>query len=521
MKRLKYLFKKEGLLSLVLILLATFFGTGNMMAMALGTEAGVDESGMKTDLSGDAANAGQLQDADLADREIDSYIAKFRPVQFPMLSDIMSEAKQYPVSSYEIEHFASGAARLEIKTTDVYNGDSLKTASAVISVNPTEAKRILPVFATVCVSGVPGYDEDGNEDGELVLFVTDKTKAGVVTVEALNGKLDESKEMYVPTIPSGSTLVVMANACSESQMEVEPENYQPRSSKVYLQKKICNVVFTDEWRERAKVLPFIEQDVKDDALYNFKRKSARTAWNGTQTKRKHNTGDTMGEEYVYTSRGALRQVKNFYGISDELAFSDMIGISKMQFTTFSANNEANAYCGKNFLEKLMNIDYTKHKDVEFKSSTVLGVDIRAFKTTFGTLNFKYDPTLDDIHMEDFCVVLDIKNAVRYVKRNGQTRQIDMSQSGSNAREAKRDVYSVIDAIALKGYNSILVGPTEKLYTMAKDKSSVNASTLASLPVDPVNGQVVYLTANNGGFASGDLVQYDADLGKWVEYSGKV
>ena len=512
--------KKQSFLSLLLLVLAVVFGADTAMAMADASGAVPDDKGLNTDLTGSAASGTQVREGELAEHEIDSIIAKFRPYLFPLDTDIRRDARQSKVKGYEIEHYASGSANVNCELTAAVANNTAKAASVTIAV-ADEDKAMFAVGSTVSVEDVDGYAEDGiTVSGNLMLLVTAKT-ASAITVEALNGPLSDEKKMYVPDIPVGSNLVICANACAESQMIVAPENYQPRPKMVFLQKKIGNIVFTDHFKEIIKKVPFIEQDLRENALYNFRRKAARTAWIGVKSKRKVYVNDTMGYQFVYTSEGVIPQIKSFYGIAEALKYEDLVGICKMQFTSYSANNEANVYCGKNFMEKLLNIDYTKHKDIQFTTETVLGIKIRSFVSTFGTLYFKYDPTLDDCGYADYATVLDIKNAVRYVQRDEKTDEIDMSKAGDNSQEAKREIWSQIDAIALKGYNAILVGPSSKLLGRASSGGSITASSLAALPDSPVDNQIVYLTADNGGWAAGSLVQYNKSLGAWVEYQGVI
>mgnify|MGYP000258278404 FL=1 len=511
MRKLFEFVGRRSFISLLLLGLAVLFGADVAMAMAEVDETGAtgDDKGLKTDLTGTAASGTQVREGDLADPELDTFIAKFRPYMFPLDTDVRREAKQVSVKGYEVEHYASGSSILDCETTAAVT--NTEKSSAVVLPVSAENRKMFAEGTTVSVPEVAGYLADGTtKRGSLMLVVTEKTKT-TVTVEALN----------VPDIPSGSKLIVCANACSESQMIVDPENYQPRPKLVYLQKKIVNIVLTDHFKEIVKKIPFFEQDVKDNALYNFRRKSARTFWIGVQTKRKVEVGGNMGEEFVYTSEGVLRQVQSMYGISSEVTYEDLIGICKMQFTTYSVSNEANVYCGKNFMEKLLNIDFTKHKDIEFKANSVLGIDIKAFKTTFGTLNFKYDPTLDDVGYADYAIVLDIKNASRYVKEDGRDQNVDMKKGAGENREATRDIHTQIDCLALKGFNSIMVGRSEDLLNLAGNDKSVVATSVTELPANPSAGQIVFLTAENGGWAANSLLQYNGVTGKWEEYSGVI
>jgi hypothetical protein len=505
---------KGGIISLMFLALALIFGSS--YAMAVGT---TDDQGLDTQFKDSTASGSKITEFDLAFDEIDDHIAKFRPYQFPLETDFRKDTQQRKVMGYEIDHYSSGQEILEGVTNAAITNAGM--ASSVVLPTIAASKVMFTKDNTIAVPDVDGYAADGTTvNGCLMLIVIDKTTAGVVTVEALNGPLNAG-DMYVPAIADASSLIVCANACAESQMVVAPENYQPRPSTVYLQKKIVNVVITDFFKEIIKKIPLMETDIREDALYKFRRKNARSLWIGAKSKRKVNQGTTMGDEYVYTSDGVLRQVDRLYGIADVVEYQDLIGISKMQFTTNSANNEANVYCGKNFIEKLLNIDFEKHKDVEFTAKTVLGVDIKAFKSTFGTLNFKYDPTLDDIGYSEFAVVVDIKSAVRYVKVDEKNTKVDMKEGAGDVREATRDITTQIDCLALRGYNSILVGQSDTLVARYTPNITINVTTVATLPATPSDGDIVYLSAADAPWPAGSLIIYNGTTTDWEEYHGVI
>lgn len=524
MKHLNFL-KRLDLLSVLFFGLAMLFGADAAMAMAVTDDtadaagATKDEAGINTDLSGTAASATQIREGDLADPEIDEYISKFRPYKFALDTDLRKKAKQHKVKGYEVEHYASGSTPLN---GTIY-AQVTKAASVTLTVGTHISKddlKMLAPYSTLCLPNVMGYDEAGTlEEGALMLEVLERT-ANTVVLGPINGPI-EGGEMKVPVIPASTEFMVCANACSESQMQVSPENYQPRPKTVYLQKKIVNMVMTDHFKEIVKKVPFYEQDLKDDALYNFRRKSSRTLWVGKQRKVKRLISDTMGEEFVYTSEGILRQITNMFAMQDTLSFSDLVAICKMQFTDYSVSNEAEVYCGKDFMEKLLNIDFTKHKDISFTAHQDIGIDIRSFNSTWGRLNFKHEQALDDLGYSNAAVVLDMKSATRYIKEEDKTQMVDMKKGAGETREATREIHTQIDCLALHGHNSILVGPTELLFKFKDPSKATILTTAAELPSAPADGQVVYLTANNGGFAKGSLVQYSALTKTWTEYTGEI
>lgn len=520
-------FKRLDLMSVLFFGLAMLFGADAAMAMAVGadtvegiTERTNDEAGIDSVLTGTAASATQLREGDLAEPEVDEYISKFRPYKFALDTDLRKKAKQQKVKGYEVEHYAAGSTPLNGTIYKTVNGETTTVTLSVSdgTITKDELKMLAP-YSTICLPAIVGHNENSEDDGALMLEVLERT-ANSVTLGPING-LHNGEEFLVPAIPANSEFMVCANACSESQMQVAPENYQPRPRLVYLQKKIVNMVMTDHFKEIVKKVPFYEQDLKDDALYNFRRKSSRTLWVGKQRKVKRMVSDTMGEEYVYTSEGILRQITNMFAMNGELSFHDLVAISKMQFTDFSVSNEAEVYCGKDFMEKLLNIDFTKHKDISFTAHQDIGIDIRSFNTTWGRLNFKHEQALDDLGYSNAAVVLDMKSATRYIKEEDKAQTVDMKKGAGETREATREIHTQIDCLALHGHNSILVGPAELLFKFKDASKATILTTAAELPSNPTDGQVVYLTADNGGFAKGSLVQYSSLAKAWTEYTGEI
>lgn len=519
---------KPGIVSMLLIVIATALGADSGFAMAevaVTTEtatATADDQGMETQIDA-GATATHATETGFEEDEYEDKIALFRPFRFPLEYDIIKNAVQVPVKSYHPKHFRSGSAVLETtlkaKVTATGTGkDEQKIALTASNCNNIE---MLTECSCVYAKGVAGYDQTGTkENGDLAMYVikNDDTTATLLLLNPKDGTATE--------LPSGTELIIGATAGSESQMIVDPENYQPKEHEVYLQKKIANIVFTDEWLEQAKKVKFIETDLRNNALYNFKRKNARSHWLGVKKviKVKVKTNNKMGDEFVYFEEGVLRQINKYYSYNnDTIEATDLTGIAKMQFAKNSVNDVARVYCGKNAIERLLNIDLTVHKEIKFEEVDEAGMTIRAWKNNFGKLEFVHDPTLDDIGYEDFMVVVDIRNACRYVKRAEKTDKQDMKKGTGEVREAQREIYSTIDCIALKGYNAILVGPADQMGRAAKlNSSSTFASSSATVPTDNLtDGMIVYLTASDGGFKAGTLIEYDLSTDSWHEYDGEV
>lgn len=515
----------SNIMMMVLSVLAVALGADSAFAMSVvdvttaTASANADDKGLETQLDGKAATSTHATETEFEEEEIEQKIAIFRPYRFPLEYDIIKNAQQVAVKSYHPIHYRSGSNVLEatVKTQTASSAAGLTQTIVLPKANIESGADCLTEWSTLYASGVKGYDvETGTkEDGDLCLFVTavDTTN---ITLMALNPPAASAVTLTV-----GTKLLLGTTAAYEAQMVVEPDNFQPVPVEVYLQKKLSNIVFTDDWLEQAKKVPFIEKDIRNNALFNFKRKNARTHWLGVKKRIKVKAPNNLGEQYVYFEQGVLRQIPMFYPYAgDKLDFADLNAIAKMQFAKYSANNEARVYCGKNAIERLLNIDMTVHKEVTFEDVNEAGMTIRKWKNNFGTLDFVHDPTLDDIGYEDFFVVIDIKNAVRYVKRDQRTDKQDMKKGTGEVQEAQREIFSMIDCLALKGYNAILVGPSEKMGMVAGLGSISNVyTTAASLPADPAAGDVILLTGADEGFSAGTIVTYNGT--SWVEFEGEI
>ena len=516
----------DGVFMALLSVLAVALGADSAFAMSVAvevteptTEATADDKGLNTQLNGKAATATHATESEFEEDEIEQTIAVFRPYRFPLEYDIIKNAQQVAVKSYHPIHYRSGSNELEavVGTSDITGTKGTNGVTYVLTEsNIASGLQCLTACSTVYATKATGYDDNGVEDGELCLFVTNVDgTTGAVTLLALNPGTG------TPVLPKGTKLILGTTAGYEAQMVVDPDNYQPVPVEVYLQKKLSNIVFTDEWMEQAKKVPFIEKDIRQNALFNFKRKNARTHWLGVKKRITVKAPNNLGEQHVYFEEGVLRQIPMVFAYKDgALEFKDLNTIAKMQFAKHSANNEARVYCGKNAIEALLNIDMTIHKEVKFEDVTEAGMTIRKWKNNFGTLEFVHDPTLDDIGKEDFMAVIDIKNAVRYVKRDQRTDKQDMKKGTGEVQEAQREIFSTIDCLALKGYNAILVGPQSKLDEMvALSSYGYECKEAAALSDSDPDGTIVILTAEAGGFPTGSIVvKYN---GEWKLFNGDI
>lgn len=553
MKKVMNYFSFQSVLKMVLMLLAVATG-GGVLALADNVEPQIGNEGVEPasketveakepvnpdtndrlspggkkdgqDLTGSQASSTQLREGGLLEKEWDSEIVKFYPFKTPILSIVRRMAKTVNIKNWSVSHQRVGGETLDGQVTQKI------VAGETVEINSTNfSGSIRPFYkgTTVIVSGVPGYKEGSKTktEGTLMLYVIEANgkKAVMQAVNGIPKNEGDTREnldnMTCPEIPVGTTLLAASSAASESQLTITPENFQPREKSVYVQKKLLNIVFTDDYEKVKKEQPITVADLKTDAIIKYNLRAERTYLMGIKSRFKAEIGDGQIED-VYTSEGIINQLTNTYAIGDEYTLSDLIAISKLQFTEFSENDRCFAFCGKNAIERLENIKLEGSHQNDFINHNEFDLSFKRFKDTFGSLDFIWAQTLDLMGMSDFMVIFDPKASRRYVKIGKREQTNDMSKGGGEVRDAKRWIHQEADSVALRGYNSILVGPASKINKIATESLGAIISA-AKLPATPAKGMKVALTKDyvNGEttYEAGTVYYYDGSA--WSVYAGQ-
>lgn len=489
-----------------------------------------DGQGAGQDLSGTQASATQLKEGDLAQPDYDEDVIRFRCHKFVLLNRARTVAQQRTCRDYETIHFNIGEEDLTgLVTANIPAGDSIKIDAS----NFGGDLKLLTPGSTLCVQGVDGYADGSNskKHGDLMLFVTANPTMKEATCQAINGPAkvdgeynDSLDDMTCPEIPSGTTIVVCAIAGAESQQEVSPDNFQPRPKTVYLQKQIFNVVFTDHQKKIITKARWAIKDIKAEALRKFSAKAEYTLWLGKQKRFKMLVDPTMGEEFVYTSEGVLRQLSNTLGIDDDgIEFKDVTAITKVQFGDYSEHDEADFYVGKEMLVDIINMKDINNRIRLTQETTTFGVKVLAFENNFGKLNIIYAPALNKIGYSKFGVVIDMKAARYYTCITKTERSIDMKKGAKDTREATRYIYIEAGALALRGFNSMLVGPSSQMDKRNVSKMARPVNMVDKLPDTPYEGMLILLDQD---VTVGDVVYssdkvYEYKDGNFIQYVGTV
>lgn len=551
----------------MLTMLAIAFGADMSMAMAVAAgdnepinrTADPDTKNLNTDLTGSPATEKQVKDSDINDDEIDDLVVRFRPFNYTFTTDIEKLARQKQVKDYSVKHPVMATPIMDCTTHAQLNANNANEITLTINTHITAAEaRMFGKSQTFVVKGVPGYKWDGinnTEEGELVCKVVGRASDGV-RITSINGAVSGSEHTFADNIPNNTKLQMLATACHTAQLVVSPKNQTPVFVDANLQKKIMNTTIEKEWKTKKKNVPYFTDDIADNAMMVFRQENERTKLCGAGGMLVEDD-ETLGKLNCYYEEGVMPQLLMKYATTGALTYKDLVSIAKMQFGKWSASNEAEMYCSYGVIEQLLNLDFTKVAQTNvLATQSEFGVDITKFKTSFGTLNIKLCPILDEMGFENCAMVLDMKNAVHYWKKPnvGEKSKEDLSKGGEKPVEADRDRYIKIDCFCLRGYNSILVGPTEKIYgmdTVYDNRSDIyefydhksttyysldpaTASTGTGAQATPyywigsadsaapdalVDGLLIHLNSDALTFKAGEIIRYDASISSWVKYSG--
>ena len=474
--------------------------------------------GAPTTVSGVAGASGGVGPGNLIQSDLDQELYKFKSDDTPLMQ-LMLNARKVKVNSPEVEHYMIDEPRSSVTTTTNVTAGTAKQFVLPLLANDAEIPR---PYGTLLVKGVDGYAADGKTKTpgkDLMLFVTgqDPTTNNPI-VRAVNGpKANTTDESCTtPEIPAGSTLIILSNALYETQKKVDPDLIVPQAQMVYLQKRGMNQIVSDYYEAQKKKIPFGKAVIAEAAITNFKVRGNRTLYAGRKGKMTVQTPE-VGAQTIYFTEGVRYQVKKELNHTGKWTIEEIIALAKMTFTGEDVPKSVIALSGKNFLENIQCIDYSKHPEIQITTKTnPVGWVVTNFHTVFGDIEFKHDPTLDRLKWSNSAFIVAPDRLVHY-----QYSAEHSSKDRVEGEEATREAILVWDALALKGSCHIWIngeGDSENSTAV-----QIHLWDSAEAPTSPVEGGVYYLLQDCSGInaeaVSGQMWQYKSEA--WIEYAGEV
>ncbi len=463
------------------------------------------------------ANAtGGINAGNLVEPDIDQQLFSFNSDDTPLMN-LMLRSKRVKVSSPEVDHFMIDEPKSTLTTVaDTSTGQT----QVVLPVRPGE-ENLPRQFTTLLVKGVDGYDAEGKATTPgkaLMLFVIghDAT-TGRPIVRAVNGRKisPEDETSIVPFIPNGTKLVLLANSLYETQKEVDPDLIVPQPTRVYLQKRGMNQVVSDYFESQRKRTPFSKAVVAEQAIANFKVRGNRTLWAGRAGKFQINV-PTLGMQTVYSTEGLRWQFKRELQHTGRWTVEKIIALAKMFFTGEDVPKTALLLAGKDLLEQIQCIDFSRHPEISISTKTnSIGWTVTNFHTVFGDIEIKREPTLDRLGWSHSGALIGEDRLVHYVYSAEHTFQDRME-----GHEASRSGILIWDALALKGSCHIWIDGEGE--TSSENSECLVLWDSEDAP-EAVEGKIYYLVNDTPAISpaahSGSMWHYSDS--EWKEYTGEL
>lgn len=488
-------------------------------------------SGLKSQVPGAPATVSSLAEATggiatgtFVESDIDEELFRFNSDDTPLMN-LMLRAKRVKVNSPEVEHYMIDEARSFITVTEEVPDDG--KPQFTLPILPQDQCLPRP-YSTLLVKGVYGYAADGSTPTpgkDLMLFVTsiDPTSNNPV-VRAVNGRRINSEDeiSVAPTIPAGTKVVILANSLYETQKEVDPDLIIPQPMKVYLQKRGMNQVVSDYFESQRKHIPFSKAIIAEQAIANFKVRGNRTLWAGRAGKFKLSI-PRMGMQHVYCTEGLRWQFKRELMHKGSWTVEDVIALAKMFFTGEDVPKTALLLAGKNLLEQIQCIDFSKHPEIQITTKVnSVGWTVTNFHTVFGDIEIKREPTLDRLGWSNSGALIGENRLVHYV----YSAEHSFSDR-VEGEEATRNGILIWDALALKGSCHIWIDGDDNQST--DGTMSFRMWDKETAPQDAMSGDLYYLTKDCPGISAsarcGQIWKVEivsGDMGsesKWSQYTG--
>ncbi|MDE7160588.1 MAG: hypothetical protein K2O24_07085 [Muribaculaceae bacterium] len=458
-----------------------------------------------------AEATGGIAPGSFIDTDLDEELFRFNSDDTPLMN-LMLRAKRVKVNSPEVEHYMIDEPRSTVTTSQPLKGGALQATLPLDS----KDQNIPREYGTLLVNSVDGYAPDGvtrTPGRPLMLFVTgqDPTTNNPI-VRAVNGSKSSPDDEYtlIPDIPAGSSVVLLANSLYETQKEVDPDLIVPQPTRIYLQKRGMNQVVSDYFESQKKRIPFSKAIIAEQAIANFKVRGNRTLWAGRAGKFKLSV-PRMGMQYVYTTEGIRWQFKREMQHKGAWTVEKIIALAKMFFTGEDVPKTALLLAGKNLLEQIQCVDFSRHPEIQITTKTnSVGWTVTNFHTVFGDIEIKREPTLDRLGWSNSGALIGENRLVHYVYSTEHS-----FADRVEGEEATRSGILTWDALALKGSCHIWIdgegqtgAATEGRFILVGEKDN---------PVNP--GLYYFLTDRSdlpARIRAGQLWRFDGD--DWTEVS---
>ena len=508
--------KKETVWSFLLTLVALLTGAHSGILMAAASslpDAGKTNSGnggLSTPPDGIATETQGRADGDpeFYTKDIDQRIVKIRPMATP-IDQISRYAKAQSCDSFEVKYYSVGTRPISCKTNDDV---SAQVSGESVSL-PVDDAQMFTLDDTIRVVGVKGlyddkgnaYDPDDENTPDLVLCVCGRdSSTSMPVVYAVNGgKNSADQTIYVPAIPSGTTLVRMGKACGELDVQTGRFNNIPTAEVQFCQNFMVQVEQSTFDKIASKEVDWSFSDIEEDGIYDMRLAQENTFLWGVKNCIHHSTKDGMATWFtkgIWYMAGKDIEVgewdfqKKCAVISDE----NLVDITKDLFVgTGIGNKRKILLCGSDMLSA-----FSKIKSEKFRlkdTVEVWNLKFKSWDTDFGEVLTIHHELFDANGMSQYGFALDPEYLTKKTHVSWSRNILDLKKAG--VRNTDAVVIQEVACLYLRYAKAharmrLATQPVVADPTLTADYSTATFASTASITMKTdTEGADIYYTTN--------------------------
>ena len=366
--------------------------------------------------------------ANILEEDVVKKIVKIRPSATPLDTILRSLSGKKSTKSFTTRFFSAGVR--DINTT-------VKTAVAATA--GSAANKIHQVaLNNESFAGVNDLlmfkDVNGGDGKMLVCHVIERgSTPGTYNVMMLNGTGDEKRD--TPAIPEETEVIRLSTAMNERDARNEDYAIIPDDDYNYCQ--IIMSTLSQGMYEKmvAKKVDFDLADLKDSAIYDFRRKCEGALLWGVRQKM---VRPSDGRVYYHMGGMARKISENSMTFQSSAKASDtVVDWTKHIFCANNGSDRRFAFAGDDILEWLdKKLAAESHKNVEAKNTEVVaGLTFNKIETNFGTLLVRSHKDFANLGMSKKMMVFDPEYIELRNLRPMNIRKIDNAAVGTELSES--------------------------------------------------------------------------------------
>ncbi|MDE7024633.1 MAG: DUF5309 domain-containing protein [Paramuribaculum sp.] len=359
---------------------------------------------------------------DLLLSEIDQRVVKVRPMATPVdqISRMVGARK---AKSMVVEYYSVDSKAVVARSKNIVQSDDNDIDGMTTYLLKTDNDSIFSATETILAPTVSGQDANGNDTGKLLMYVLDKTDAGlkVVMVNASG-----NTAATINSLNAGKRLVRMGRAAAELDVQTPQFEALPKKASNYCQIFKAQIEQSTYAKLSAKEVGWGFSDQEEVAIMDMRMGMEKNFLFGSKAR----ITDPRKMDEVLFTQGIWEQA----GSEEELdvanlTMEDLVRVMRTAFTGDASGSNKKVFIGGSALiEAINNLEYTRVVGAS-QTTTRWGIDFQEIRSKFGTLYVVHAEIFDQCGLEDCGMIIDPEYMTKYVHVPFKVEHLDLKKSG--------------------------------------------------------------------------------------------